>query len=670
MEENQAKERISYLVGYLNQCNYEYYVESNPTISDFEFDQLLKELETLEKQFPQFAVDYSPTKRVGGDITKKFEVVKHTYPMLSLSNTYSEEEIVDWANRIKKLISEPLEYVCELKYDGVAIGIKYENGILTQAVTRGDGTQGENITANVKTIRTVPLQLKGNFPATFEIRGEIFLPFKKFDAINKEREDLGEPLFANPRNSASGTLKLQDSKVVAARGLDTYLYGVYGVEGLATGHYEMVQQAGQWGLKVPSSQQRYIQKVNSIEGIMDFIHYWDKKRDELPFAIDGIVIKVNNYAQQEELGFTAKSPRWATAFKFKAERVETQLLSIDYQVGRTGVVTPVANLAPVHLGGTTVKRASLHNADQLEKLDLHANDFVFVEKGGEIIPKIVGVNNDKRTPSAQKIQFIETCPECSTPLVRNEGEAQHFCPNDSFCPPQMTGKIEHFIGRKAMNIDGLGTETIQLLFDKGLIKNAADLYALTFDELLKLDRMAEKSANNLLKGLQESKKVPFERVLFALGIRYVGETVAKKLAKHFKNIDAIQQATLLELTLVEEIGEVIAQSVNNYFEQPQHRALIERFKAIGLQFEIEEAELSSTLFVGKSFVVSGVFNAFSRDELKALIEANGGKNVSSISSKTDYVVAGDNMGPAKLQKATDLNIPILSEDDFIKMLNQ
>ncbi|HNS43212.1 MAG TPA: NAD-dependent DNA ligase LigA, partial [Taishania sp.] len=426
----------------------------------------------------------------------------------------------------------------------------------------------------------------------------------------------------------------------------------------------------QWGLKVPSSQQRYIQKVNSIEGIMDFIHYWDKKRDELPFAIDGIVIKVNNYAQQEELGFTAKSPRWATAFKFKAERVETQLLSIDYQVGRTGVVTPVANLAPVHLGGTTVKRASLHNADQLEKLDLHANDFVFVEKGGEIIPKIVGVNNDKRTPSAQKIQFIETCPECSTPLVRNEGEAQHFCPNDSFCPPQMTGKIEHFIGRKAMNIDGLGTETIQLLFDKGLIKNAADLYALTFDELLKLDRMAEKSANNLLKGLQESKKVPFERVLFALGIRYVGETVAKKLAKHFKNIDAIQQATLLELTLVEEIGEVIAQSVNNYFEQPQHRALIERFKAIGLQFEIEEAELSSTLFVGKSFVVSGVFNAFSRDELKALIEANGGKNVSSISSKTDYVVAGDNMGPAKLQKATDLNIPILSEDDFIKMLNQ
>lgn len=670
MEENQAKERISYLVGYLNQCNYEYYVESNPTISDFEFDQLLKELETLEKQFPQFAVDYSPTKRVGGDITKKFEVVKHTYPMLSLSNTYSEEEIVDWANRIKKLITEPLEYVCELKYDGVAIGIKYENGILTQAVTRGDGTQGENITANVKTIRTVPLQLKGNFPATFEIRGEIFLPFKKFDAINKEREDLGEPLFANPRNSASGTLKLQDSKVVAARGLDTYLYGVYGVDGVATGHYEMVQQAGQWGLKVPSSQHRYIQKVNSIEEIMDFIHYWDKKRDELPFAIDGIVIKVNNYAQQEELGFTAKSPRWATAFKFKAERVETQLLSIDYQVGRTGVVTPVANLAPVHLGGTTVKRASLHNADQLEKLDLHANDFVFVEKGGEIIPKIVGVNNDKRTPSAQKIQFIETCPECSTPLVRNEGEAQHFCPNDSFCPPQMTGKIEHFIGRKAMNIDGLGTETIQLLFDKGLIKNAADLYTLTFDELLKLDRMAEKSANNLLKGLQESKKVPFERVLFALGIRYVGETVAKKLAKHFKNIDAIQQATLLELTLVEEIGEVIAQSVNNYFEQPQHRALIERFKAIGLQFEIEEAELSSTLFVGKSFVVSGVFNAFSRDELKALIEANGGKNVSSISSKTDYVVAGDNMGPAKLQKATDLNIPILSEDDFIKMLNQ
>ncbi|MCO5261089.1 MAG: NAD-dependent DNA ligase LigA [Crocinitomicaceae bacterium] len=669
MEENDAKKRIEQLIDLLNQYNHEYYIDSNPSISDYEFDLLLKELEGLEVQFPQYAFEYSPTKRVGGDITKKFEVIQHIYPMLSLSNTYSESEIVDWENRIKKMTLEPIEYVCELKYDGVAIGIRYDNGVLTQAVTRGDGTQGENITANVKTIKTIPLKLKGNFPNTFEIRGEIFLPFKKFEEINKEREDLGEQLFANPRNSASGTLKLHDSKVVAQRGLDTYLYGVYGVDGLTSGHFEMVQLAGQWGLKVPSVKERYIQKVNSIEEIMDFIHYWDKKRDELPFAIDGIVIKVNNYAQQEELGYTAKSPRWATAYKFKAERVESNLLSIDYQVGRTGVITPVANLSPIQLGGTTVKRASLHNADQIEKLDLHYNDAVFVEKGGEIIPKIVGVNTEKRANSAQKVVFIHQCPECATELVRNEGEAQHFCPNDSSCPPQMTGKIEHFIGRKAMNIDGLGTETIQLLFDNNFIKNSADLYDLTFDNLLTLDRMAEKSANNLLKGLNESKNVPFERVLFALGIRYVGETVAKKLAKHFKNIEALQQATLLELIMVDEIGERIAQAVRDYFDNPKHIALINRFKEIGLQFEIKETATVSNKLEGKSIVVSGVFHAFSRDELKSLIESNGGKNVSSISNKTDYVVAGDNMGPAKLQKATDLNIPILSEDEFVRMLN-
>lgn len=669
MENRQIEERINYLIDHLNQCSNEYYVDSKPSISDYEFDMLLKELEGLEKEYPQFSYDYSPTKRVGGDITKKFETVKHVYPMLSLSNTYSEEEIIDWENRVKKIIPEDIEYVCELKYDGVAIGIRYEDGILTQAVTRGDGTQGENITANVRTIRTVPLKLKGNFPPIVEIRGEIFLPFKKFEEINREREDLGEQLFANPRNSASGTLKLQDSKVVASRGLDTFLYGVYGVDGLAEGHFEMVQLAGSWGLKVPSVENKYIQKVKSIEGIMDFIHYWDKMREHLPFGIDGIVLKVNNYRQQEELGFTAKSPRWATSFKFKTERVETKLLSIDFQVGRTGVITPVANLTSVHLGGTTVKRASLHNADQIEKLGLYLNDFVYVEKGGEIIPKIVGVNIEKRDPNAQKVEFIHNCPECGTELVKAEGEAHHFCPNDSSCPPQMKGKIEHFIGRKAMNIDGLGAETIQLLFDQGLIKKSADLFKLTFDELIKLDRMAEKSANNLLNGLKESKNIPFERVLFALGIRYVGETVAKKLAKYFKSIKNIQNATLIELMEVEEIGERIAQSVREYFDNPIHIELIHALEAIGLQFEIEETAAASDLLSGKSFVVSGVFHSFSRDELKGLIESNGGKNVSSISTKTDYVVAGDNMGPAKLKKATDLNIQILSEDDFIKLLN-
>lgn len=669
MELSTAKTRIEQLIEEINHHNHIYYVENNPSISDYDFDMLLKELEELEAKFPQFTYDYSPTKRVGGDITKKFETVRHIYPMLSLSNTYSEEEIIDWENRIKKLIDGTIEYVCELKYDGVAIGIRYDNGILAQAVTRGDGTQGENITSNVRTIRSVPLKLKGNYPESFEIRGEIFFPLKKFAALNREREDLGEAVFANPRNSASGTLKLQDSKIVASRGLDSYLYGIYGAQNYAGGHYEMVQLAGTWGFKVPPSDKRYIAKVNSIEEIMDFIHYWDNNRRNLPFEIDGVVIKVNDYRQQEELGFTAKSPRWATAFKFKTERVETELLSVDYQVGRTGAITPVANLNPVHLSGTTVKRASLHNSDQIEKFDLHLNDLVFVEKGGEIIPKIVGVNVEKRKPDAQKIQFIRYCPECESELIRTEGEAQHFCPNDTACPPQMKGKIEHFIGRKAMDIDGLGTETVQLLFDNGLIRDTADLYDLTFDELLKLDRMAEKSANNLLSGLKASKEVPFERVLFALGIRYVGETVAKKLAKHFKSLEQIKMANELELTLVDEIGERIAQSVRNYFDNPKNIELTERLKQVGLQFESEAKEAASNKFEGKSFVVSGVFNAFSRDELKSLIEDNGGKNVSSISKKTDYVIAGENMGPSKLEKATALNIPILSEDDFVRMLN-
>lgn len=670
MELNTAKTRIEQLIEEINLHNHLYYIENNPSISDYDFDMLLKELEELESKFPQFAYEYSPTKRVGGDITKKFETVKHEYPMLSLSNTYSEEEIIEWENRLKKQVDGAIEYVCELKYDGVAIGIKYENGILTRAVTRGDGTQGENITANVKTIRTIPLKLKNNYPDNFEIRGEIFFPLEKFNQLNREREEIGEATFANPRNSASGTLKLQDSKVVASRGLDTFLYGVYGTGNLADGHYEMVQLAATWGFKTPNPKENYISKVNSIEGIMEFIHYWDENRKHLPFEIDGVVIKVNNYRQQEELGFTAKSPRWAIAYKFKTERVETQLLSIDYQVGRTGAITPVANLQPIQLGGTTVKRASLHNSDQIAKLDLHEGDFVYVEKGGEIIPKIVDVNSEKRTKTSKRVEFITHCPECQSELRRNPGEAQHFCPNENHCPPQMKGKIEHFISRKAMNIDGLGAETVQLLFDKGLIKNCADLYDLTFDQLIDLDRMAEKSANNLLIGLKESQKVPFERVLFALGIRYVGETVAKKLAKAFQSIDQLAIAPIEALMTVDEIGERIAQSVYDFFQKQENLDIIERLKQAGLTFEAEQTAQASNKFEGKSFVVSGVFHSFSRDELKAIIESNGGKNVGSISKKTDYVVAGDNMGPSKLQKATELSIPILSEDEFIALLNQ
>ena len=670
MNTDQVQKRVDELIAQINLHNHNYYVESNPTISDYEFDMLLEELQKLEIEFPQFAYDYSPTKRVGGDITKKFETVVHSFPMLSLSNTYSQEEIIDWENRLKKLADGPIEYVCELKYDGVAIGIRYENGILTRAVTRGDGTQGENVTTNVKTIRTIPLKLKGDFPADFEIRGEIFFPLEKFNQLNRDREELGEPVFANPRNSASGTLKSQDSKVVADRGLDCFLYGVYGNEISSPGHFEAVEKAGSWGFKVPQPKLNYIQKVSSIDEIMQFIKYWEVERNNLPFEIDGVVIKVNNYLQQQDLGFTAKSPRWAIAFKFKTERVETQLESIDYQVGRTGAITPVANLTPVHLGGTTVKRASMHNSDQIEKHDIHYKDFVYIEKGGEIIPKIVGVNLEKRDVSAQKVQFIHNCPECSTPLKREEGEAQHFCPNELFCPPQVKGKMEHFIGRKAMNIDGLGAETVQLLFDQGLVNSSVDLYNLTFDQLISLERMAEKSANNLLLGLKASKEVPFERVLFALGIRFVGETVAKKLAKSFKSIDNIINAPLESLIAVDEIGERIAQSVVDYFQVEQNRVNIEKFKAHGLQFQIQEKEGSSDRFLGKAFVVSGVFSAFSRDELKELIESNGGKNVSSISKKTDYVVAGENMGPAKLQKATELGVAIISENEFIQLISQ
>lgn len=661
---------IQRLTDELNRHNHLYYVESNPEISDYDFDQLLLKLQQLESEYPEFASDLSPTKRVGGDITKKFETVKHRFPMLSLSNSYSEEEIIEWGNRIKKTIETPVEYVCELKYDGVAIGVSYLNGKLVRAVTRGDGVQGEDVTNNVKTIKTIPLQLKGDFPVDFDIRGEIYFPIKAFEKTNEERRLNGEAEFANPRNSASGTLKSQDSKVVASRGLDCMLYGIYGDDLPFDNHLESVQKAKDWGFKVPSLDAKYIFKTNSIDGIMEFIHFWDSKRHELPFEIDGIVIKVNSYEIQSELGFTAKSPRWAIAYKFKAERVETVLKEVTFQVGRTGAITPVANLKPVHLGGTTVKRASLHNADQIAKLDLHIGDSVFVEKGGEIIPKIVGVNEKSRNTSAIKVQFIDVCPECEAKLIRRDGEVQHFCPNEKTCPPQVKGKIEHFIARKAMNIDGLGSETVDLLFSKGLIKNVADLYDLRFDQVIDLDRMAEKSVNNLLKGIKESIQIPFERVLFAVGIRFVGETVAKQLAKAFKNIEALALAKYDDLVAVDEIGEKIAISVQNYFLDEENVNLIERLQKAGLQFEVEEKVLSSENLKGKNVVVSGVFSMFSRDELKELIENHGGKNVSSISSKTDFVIAGANMGPAKLEKATQLGVEIVSEDDFVKMIGQ
>jgi DNA ligase (NAD+) len=670
MNKSDASKEIERLSSELTRHNHLYYVESNPELSDFDFDMLLKQLQELEDQFPDLASENSPTKRVGGDITKKFESVVHKYSMLSLSNTYSEEEIEEWVTRAKKTVETDLEYVCELKYDGCAIGIQYVDGKLKQAITRGDGSAGENVTSNVRTIRTIPLTLTNDFPEDIEIRGEIFFPLDNFNKLNEKRREEGEPEFANPRNTASGTLKMHDSKVVAERGLDCFLYGVYGAAEGIEGHFEQVQEAGKWGFKIPSAEKRFIEKTNSVEGVMDFIHYWDKKRNELPFQIDGVVIKVNNYDLQEILGFTAKSPRWAIAYKFKAERVTTVLEEVSYQVGRTGAITPVANLKAVQLGGTTVKRASLHNADQIEKLDLHLGDHVYVEKGGEIIPKIVGVNLAEREPTSDQIVFIDECPECHTPLIRKEGEVQHYCPNEMGCPPQMKGKIEHFIGRKAMNIDGLGAETVDALFEAKLITNVADLYDLTFDQVVNLERMADKSANNLIFGVEDSKKIPFERVLFGLGIRMVGETVAKKLARHFKSIEGLAVATFDELIGVDEIGDKIALSVHAYFLDEGNRNIVNRLEKAGVQLIAEAIEGGSTRWEGISFVVSGVFDSYSRDELKAVIESNGGKNISSISKKTSYVVAGDKMGPSKLEKATILGVPILSEIDFINMLNE
>lgn len=668
MNKEKAASRIETLSHELEKHNYNYYVLSAPTISDFEFDQLLKELEALEKEYPEFAFENSPTKRVGGDITKNFETVQHEYPMLSLSNSYSEEEIVDWENRVHKLATGNPTYVCELKYDGVAIGIRYENGALKRAVTRGDGTKGEDVTANVRTIRTIPLNLTGDFPEKFEIRGEIFFPLDHFNSLNEKRAQNGEELYANPRNTASATLKLQDSSVVAERKLDCFLYGVYGESIGASSHSEAVTLAGKWGFKIPDAEKNMIRTCKDIDEIMDFIHFWDKERKNLPFEIDGIVIKVDDYVMQEELGFTSKSPRWAIAYKFKAEQVQTKLNEVTYQVGRTGAITPVANLAPVLLAGTTVKRASLHNADQIEKLDLHEGDTVYVEKGGEIIPKIVGFNESLRQSGSNQITFLTHCPECGSGLVRKKGEAQHYCPNSSGCPPQIKGRIEHFISRKAMDIDGLGPETIDLLFQEGLIKNYADLYNLTFDEIVSLERMADKSANNALKSIEASKAIPFESVLFAIGIRYVGETVAKKLAKHFKNIDALLEASYDTLINVDEIGEKIAISIQQFFLEEENIVLIERLKKAGLQFEIIEAENSSNILEQKTIVISGVFEKVSRKEIKELIELNGGKNTGSISKNTDFVVAGDNMGPAKLEKANKLGVQIISEEEFLKMI--
>lgn len=671
MNEKEIKERIEQLTKELQQHNFNYYQADAPTISDYEFDQLLKELQNLEDKYPQYADENSPTKRVGGTITKKFKTVSHKYPMLSLGNSYSREDLIDFDNRVQKLAGKKVEYVCELKYDGVAIGISYLNGKMSRAVTRGDGTKGDDITENVKTIRSIPLQLQGDdYPNEFEIRGEIFYPLSVFEKINELRELEGEALLANPRNAASGTLKMQDSAVVAQRQLDSYLYYVLGDQLPFDNHFESLNKTREWGFKAPPKEKNMIASCNSIDEIFQFIDYWEENRHSLDFEIDGIVIKVNDYHLQEELGFTAKNPRWAIAYKYKTAQAKTKLNEITYQVGRTGAITPVANLEPVLLAGTTVKRASLHNADQIEKLDVREGDTVLVEKGGEIIPKIVGLDLSKRPADSQPHKYIQECPECGSELSRIEGEAQHYCPNEWACPPQIKGKMAHFISRKAMDIDGLGEETIQLLYDEGLINNISDIYDLDKDQLLPLDRMAEKSAQNLIEGVENSKKIPFERVLFAIGIRFVGETVAKKLAKHFKNIDALMAASFDDLVEVDEIGDKIAESVIHFFNEHKNRDLIERLKRKGLQMEISQEDLKnqSNLLAGQAFVVSGVFEKFSRDDLKKAIEQNGGKNVSSISSKTNYLIAGENMGPAKREKAEKLGIAIITEDDFIQMI--
>lgn len=652
----------------LHRHNYNYYVLNAPEISDKEFDDKMRQLQDLEKLHPEMADPNSPTMRVGSDLSKDFKQVYHQYPMLSLGNTYSESEVTDFYNRVKELLgNEEFEICCELKFDGTSISLVYEDGQLIQAVTRGDGEKGDDVTDNVKTIRSIPLVLHGDYPQRFEIRGEILMPWVVFEELNREREAREEPLFANPRNAASGTLKLQNSSVVASRKLDAYLYYLLGEQVPCDGHYENLQKAASWGFKISE----HMRKVKTLQEVFDFINYWDTERKNLPVATDGIVLKVNSLRQQRYLGYTAKSPRWAIAYKFQAERALTRLNQVTFQVGRTGVITPVANLDPVQLSGTIVKRASLHNADIIEGLDLHIGDMVYVEKGGEIIPKITGVDTGARGfMLGDKVKFISRCPECGTPLVRFEGEAAHYCPNDAACPPQIKGKIEHFISRKAMAIDGLGPETVDLFYQIGLVHNVADLYTLKALDIRGLDRMGDKSAIKIIHGIADSKQVPFERVLFALGIRFVGETAAKKLAKAFGNIEALEVATKEQLMAVDEIGEKIAQSVLTYFALPANRELISRLKEAGLQMERQEDEEGeqSDKLAGLSIVISGVFSHHSREEYKDMIEKHGGKNVGSISSKTSFILAGENMGPAKLEKAQKLGIKIINEDDFLQML--
>ncbi len=661
-----VKQRINYLHEQLAHHNYLYYVKAQPEISDYEYDVLMKELQELEAAHPEFFDPNSPTQRVGSDINKEFKQVRHKYQMLSLSNTYNEGELRDFDQRVRKLINQAPVYVCELKFDGTAIGLSYQNGVFVRAVTRGDGVHGDDVSDNVRTIKSIPLKLRGNdYPDEFEIRGEIFMPRKVFEELNKQRVEIGEEPYINPRNTAAGSLKLQNSAEVAKRKLDCYLYYMLGEKLPSDSHFENLQYAKKWGFKISE----HIKLAQNIDEVIEYINYWEENRKKLAYDIDGIVIKVDSLSLQKQLGFTAKSPRWAISYKFLAERVATKLLSVDYQVGRTGAITPVANLEPVFIAGTTVKRASLHNADQIELLDLHINDTVFVEKGGEIIPKVVGVDKENRPADAQKITYITHCPECGTELVREEGEAKHYCPNEFACPPQIKGKIEHFISRKAMNIDGLGAETIDLLFDNSLVKTIADLYALKKEQLIPLERMGEKSAENIIKGIEASKQVPFHRVLYALGIRYVGETVAKKLADHFENIDALAAASFENLIAVDEIGEKIAESVMDYFAAEHNKVLIERLKKFGLQFVAEnEGNKKSDKLKGLNIVISGVFQKHSRDEYKELINLNGGKNTSSISKKTDFLLAGDKMGPAKLEKAKKLGIKIINEDEFLEMI--
>lgn len=688
MNKEEAKTKIAELSGIIEKHNYNYYILANPTISDYDFDMLLNELIELEKQFPDLVLPDSPTQRVGGDITKEFQTVKHRYPMLSLSNSYNIDEVKEFIDRIKKTIEDEVEFVCELKFDGISISLTYENGLFVKAVTRGDGTQGDDVTANVKTIRSIPLRLKGDFPDFFEMRGEIIMPHNSFNNINTEREELGLQAFANPRNAAAGTIKLQNSSEVAKRKLDQYCYFMMMDDDkmIFKTHYESLNAAKQWGFNVSN----YMAICKNVDEIEEFINYWDVNRKELPFDIDGIVIKVNDFRQREILGFTAKSPRWAIAYKFKAEEVFTKLKSVDFQVGRHGTITPVANLKPVQLAGTIVKRATLHNADFIEQLDLHYDDSVSVEKGGEIIPKITSVDLNQRKENSVKVRFIEKCPECGTQLIKAEGEAAWYCPNSLECPPQIKGRIEHFISRKAMNIESLGEGKVELLFDNNLIKDYSDLYDLTYDKLFGLEKVIvvkdeysllqenvrkigfkEKTAQNIVDAIEKSKSVPFARVLYALGIKYVGETTAKLIAKAMGSIENIINASVEELTEIEEVGEKIALSIKDFFSDERNLNIIERLKSAGLQFEQEKKTTNENqVLSGMSIVVSGVFNTMSRDEIKQLIEDLGGKNVSSISKKTSFIVAGDKMGPEKKKKAESLGIEIKTEDDFLEMIKK